>query len=1575
MRPAERGVAVLGSGVLAFLWFHGAAEAQPPSCARTIKADVVAFDQPLMFNRLGAGEPSGMIYALRSDVVPRTKGGQLGVGNVMLRTSKRPRPIVLRANEGDCLQITFTNYLSSPQPALPQQQPAPPTPTLNGSGQPQMAGLQVPGGQPESPGTQTRTMYAGVSVLGLELVTPGDGTYVGRNQSSLVKPGDSFTYTYYAAHESTNLLYSGASMDVTSPSPGTTQQTPGLFGAVTVEPRDSLWLRSQLTQADMARVATPNPNPTLPPTINYSAKYPNGGPYILRMLDDNNNLLYSDLTAVISGPIVNGQPTALTKQYPPNPSLPNRQQPFREFTILYHEDLTAVQAFSQFNQPAQLDPNNPPIDKVLTNSADVFAINYGTGAISAEVLANRLGTGPSKNCQDCLFEEFFLSSWAQGDPAALVDKPANTRQAATKVFYADDPSNVYHSYLNDHVRFRVLHAGQTIHHVHHLHAHQWLYEANDSNSAYLDSQSIGPGSSYTMEITYNGSGNLNRTVGDSIFHCHFYPHFASGMWALWRVHDVFEAGTLLDGNGIPRAGSRALPDSEIATGTPIPGILPVPTLAMAPLPATVTISGGQVTSVGNGNPGYPFFIPGVAGHRAPHPPLDFAVDQGKELDGGLPRHVVKSATGKVAEVHTYQDFSKKLEKVDAVRLPETGTPPEKAAMAFHAQAQHSTITPDGAAAFFLTNGLPPEHGAPYADPCMTLNGIKPAVVRYKAADLQTDVTINKKGWHVPQQRMIGLWQDVAPTIAKQRAPEPLFFRANSQESCIEFWLTNLVPNNYQLDDYQVRTPTDILGQHIHLVKFDVTSSDGGGNGWNYEDGTFSPDEVRERIAAINSYTGGKGLPWYDNLYSYTPVAPVPPPAVFGPAPSGQNWTGAQTTIQRWYADPVLNNQNQDRTLRTVFTHDHFGPSTHQQVGVYAGLLVEPRGSTWKSAVDGTAMHTRDDGGPTSFQAYIQTPGQAPYREFALEFQDVELAYQANTVVGNGTTALNAPKSNAFGNSYQPTKQPFPQIVSQTVGTASVNYRSEPLPYRTNTRPGGNGLPNATDTAYAFASIQRNDPQLNWQHDKGGTAPSGGGDPYYPPLTPGVGNYDPYTPLLRAYQGEKVQLRLLVGAHVVPHSFHLHGLPWLFEPSNMNSGYRAQQTMGISEHFEVLLDVPRTPAAQNDYLWQTDAKIQGLSSGSWGLMRAYLSAQSGMYPATPPPGPTPPPAGCPTVPQVSSVPSSPGPKIPSGLKVTCLQGPNTLNLSTTCPVVQSQGLTWWAQSYIDNRSSMAIVGYASSGAPVAQLVKPGARYVYKVTVDSAARTVTFWGQSDQKVTATWAEMQQAAPTPPPDYRVSAISAADALATGSGGSTVPGQVTYFNQQGFQIFDSDALLYVMDDDLVPQSDGTYRLKQGAPVEPLLPRKRAENADGRWYCGPRQGSACACSSPTGSGRARACSPRRSTTPPAARSAMARRGTPTRASTAPPRSRASPCRTSPATWACMRSWWPTTCARATVPTSARTRWRPSLPARTAPTPGTPARPASMATAISSARRSSSARSTSCRPTRSGSRCTVWWVR
>ncbi|HYY42911.1 MAG TPA: hypothetical protein VE775_09285, partial [Pyrinomonadaceae bacterium] len=80
----------------------------PASCNRTIKASVVAFDQLYTYNRFGAFNPAGMMYALTRDVEKIDSTLDLGPGNVRLKTGKRPRPIVLRANEGDCLQITFT---------------------------------------------------------------------------------------------------------------------------------------------------------------------------------------------------------------------------------------------------------------------------------------------------------------------------------------------------------------------------------------------------------------------------------------------------------------------------------------------------------------------------------------------------------------------------------------------------------------------------------------------------------------------------------------------------------------------------------------------------------------------------------------------------------------------------------------------------------------------------------------------------------------------------------------------------------------------------------------------------------------------------------------------------------------------------------------------------------------------------------------------------------------------------------------------------------------------------------------------------------------------------------------------------------------------------------------------------------------------------------------------------------------------------------------------------------------------------------------------------------------------------
>ena len=64
---------------------------------------------------------------------------------------------------------------------------------------------------------------------------------------------------------------------------------------------------------------------------------------------------------MITGPLsAAGQPG----RFPANtffkdPQLPDREQPFREFTIIYHDEIGAIQAFPEFFRPT--DPTDPKI--------------------------------------------------------------------------------------------------------------------------------------------------------------------------------------------------------------------------------------------------------------------------------------------------------------------------------------------------------------------------------------------------------------------------------------------------------------------------------------------------------------------------------------------------------------------------------------------------------------------------------------------------------------------------------------------------------------------------------------------------------------------------------------------------------------------------------------------------------------------------------------------------------------------------------------------------------------------------------------------------------------------------------------------------------------------------------------------------------------------------------------------------------------------------------------------------------------------------------------------------------------
>lgn len=228
---------------------------------------------------------------------------------------------------------------------------------------------------------------------------------------------------------------------------------------------------------------------------------------------------------------------------------------FREYVTIFHDE------------PEVYDQNGlPPSDPVTGLDESTMPINY-----RSEPARNRiryLQENPAA-CPECVGEEVSLSSWPFGDPAKHLVPRA----------YAGDPS-----------KFRVINAGIKETHVYHLHTHQWRMQPDDPNSTIIDSIQISPQTAYNV-VPLFGAGSKPESFGDTIWHCHLYPHFGQGMWGLWRVYDKLEDG------------SQTYPD-----GTQIPALQPLPDRTPPPGPTPAA-------------PGFPNFVPGTFGRKSPQPPL------------------------------------------------------------------------------------------------------------------------------------------------------------------------------------------------------------------------------------------------------------------------------------------------------------------------------------------------------------------------------------------------------------------------------------------------------------------------------------------------------------------------------------------------------------------------------------------------------------------------------------------------------------------------------------------------------------------------------------------------------------------------------------------------------------------------------------------------------------------------------------------------------------------------------------------------------------------------------------------
>jgi hypothetical protein len=118
--------------------------------------------------------------------------------------------------------------------------------------------------------------------------------------------------------------------------------------------------------------------------------------------------------------------------------------------------------------------------------------------------------------------------------------------------------------------------------------------------------------------------------------------------------------------------------------------------------------------------------------------------------------------------------------------------------------------------------------------------------------------------------------------------------------------------------------------------------------------------------------------------------------------------------------------------------------------------------------------------------------------------------------------------------------------------------------------------------------------------------------------------DPSTPLLAAKEGDDILVRLIQGAQEENHIFFMQGAKWLAVPDSSNSGYRAAQHIGISEHFEFGFQVENpSPEKPKDFLYGTTA-TDNLWDGQWGFLRQLGSsdAETGNTLATLPTNATP-----------------------------------------------------------------------------------------------------------------------------------------------------------------------------------------------------------------------------------------------------------------------------------------------------------------------------------------------------------------
>ncbi len=214
----------------------GDAEAPPPAganfkpCATTASQrtyNISLVKTKIIYNAAGDNDPNGLMYVENNQV---DANGNLKKGVV-------PKPLFIRANEGDCLNIALTNRLPVAGTTLTAGDPINPVEQIGAAGVTDVTNLVNGVPQlvhPVWPAGNRASVHP--SGLIRYYATGSDGAAIGFNYDTTIAPGQTYTYKYYVDTKNigvSNLVDYGNLR---------TNRHHGAWGGLVVEPKGATYL-------------------------------------------------------------------------------------------------------------------------------------------------------------------------------------------------------------------------------------------------------------------------------------------------------------------------------------------------------------------------------------------------------------------------------------------------------------------------------------------------------------------------------------------------------------------------------------------------------------------------------------------------------------------------------------------------------------------------------------------------------------------------------------------------------------------------------------------------------------------------------------------------------------------------------------------------------------------------------------------------------------------------------------------------------------------------------------------------------------------------------------------------------------------------------------------------------------------------------------------------------------------------------------------------------------------------------------------------------------------------------------